>query len=529
MAPVASTPFASCVHIGCLPLEIIEEILIFATAMGSPTAVSAFAQTCRHFYNSVYQPRHNHLWRQMFLTVFDDSRPAMEIVKYGRAAISVSTVSSAESSRVAGKQKEMRDPPSSDDFPWEGHYKRRVWAGNFIARYASDDSTHPSSDDLCSALECLLDVVQTSTPMPSSSFDNLPPPTHTHPLFPPLSVASTSRPKLFPKSRNITWLSSVLSAGFPLALTSRLSLFTDDGGFRLPAEPRAEDQLFYRLLSYTGLLQPISGCSTCVPNTLLSAALEVPQNAAEAETGDESDDSSYSPESDARSQSESHSDSEGASSDEDESSASAAELEEEALAEENEFRGGSDGARRLARIRVYDMRYLQSDRLYGPFIVAPPRPSSSAGSSGRSSHGSPTTHSARRDLASAGTSAEIDDALDEDDAIDSDYVDSDAESVGSGSGSVSGAGQPRIARSRILFDWTWLSAARQIVEGNLRDLLLGRHQNVLRALLNLEGLRPCSAPGFRDGMRGGADGMQAAKEGEGWDWAGVEGQWRCVG
>ena len=59
----------------------------------------------------------------MFLTVFDDSRPAMEIVKYGRAAISVSTVSSAESSRVAGKQKEMRDT-----FRPLGNYLLRVLA-----------------------------------------------------------------------------------------------------------------------------------------------------------------------------------------------------------------------------------------------------------------------------------------------------------------------------------------------------------------------------------------------------------------
>jgi len=75
------------------------------------------------------------------------------------------------------------------------------------------------------------------------------------------------------------------------------------------------------------------------------------------------------------------------------------------------------------------------------------------------------------------------------------------------------------------FDWAWIAAARQVIEFNLRDLLRrDRHQAVLRAFLSLEGLRSCSAPGF---LPADVDG-RTFKEGEGWDWAGVEGQWRCV-
>jgi hypothetical protein len=85
------------------------------------------------------------------------------------------------------------------------------------------------------------------------------------------------------------------------------------------------------------------------------------------------------------------------------------------------------------------------------------------------------------------------------------------------------------------FDWAWIAAARQVIELNLRDLLRrNRHQGVLRALLSLEGLRPCSAPGFPRSapepvvdLGEGEDG-RTFKDGEGWDWAGVEGQWRCV-
>lgn len=85
------------------------------------------------------------------------------------------------------------------------------------------------------------------------------------------------------------------------------------------------------------------------------------------------------------------------------------------------------------------------------------------------------------------------------------------------------------------FDWAWIAAARQVIELNLRELLRrNRHQGVLRALLSLEGLRSCSAPGFPPSapdptvdLGEGEDG-QTFNDGEGWDWAGVEGQWRCV-
>ncbi len=86
------------------------------------------------------------------------------------------------------------------------------------------------------------------------------------------------------------------------------------------------------------------------------------------------------------------------------------------------------------------------------------------------------------------------------------------------------------------FDWAWIAAARQVIELNLRDLLKrNHHQGVLRALLSLEGLRSCSTPGFPPAApepavvlgEEGEDG-RTFKDGEGWDWAGVEGQWRYV-
>ena len=91
---------------------------------------------------------------------------------------------------------------------------------------------------------------------------------------------------------------------------------------------------------------------------------------------------------------------------------------------------------------------------------------------------------------------------------------------------------PSVSSDQLLrFDWAWISAARQVMELNLRDLLRsGRHQGVLRALLSLEGIRSCSAPGFPASAPEAAagEGGRTFEDGEGWDWAGVAGQWRCV-
>jgi hypothetical protein len=91
---------------------------------------------------------------------------------------------------------------------------------------------------------------------------------------------------------------------------------------------------------------------------------------------------------------------------------------------------------------------------------------------------------------------------------------------------------PSVSNDKLVhFDWAWISAARQVMELNLRDLLRsGRHQGVLRALLSLEGIRSCSAPGFPASAPEAATGEDGRTfgDGEGWDWAGVAGQWRCV-
>jgi len=66
-----------------IPMEIIEYILTLLAADGEPLAIAALATTCRLLYKMVYESSDSHLWREIFLTTFDDPRPARRIA-YGR-------------------------------------------------------------------------------------------------------------------------------------------------------------------------------------------------------------------------------------------------------------------------------------------------------------------------------------------------------------------------------------------------------------------------------------------------------------
>ena len=57
-----------------LPPEIIEQVLISAAAAGFPHAIAAFAQTSKSNHALVYDTKDQHLWREVFLTTFDDPR-----------------------------------------------------------------------------------------------------------------------------------------------------------------------------------------------------------------------------------------------------------------------------------------------------------------------------------------------------------------------------------------------------------------------------------------------------------------------
>ncbi|KAA1476391.1 hypothetical protein DENSPDRAFT_509164 [Dentipellis sp. KUC8613] len=474
-------------HISALPQELLEEILIIATALGFPTTAAAFAQTCRAFHKLVYQPFHNHLWREMFLEVFDDPRPSQAIHRFGCAQ----PAGSSRSASPAGKGKAPAVP--KDEYPWKSAYQSRIWTAIYIRRRTTQplppDVRPSTSADLQKVAETLLSVITTAEPLPSTSFASLPPSSHTHPIFPPLSLASRTQPKLINASLNIAWLTRVLARGFPPALSSKLLFTLADGRPNLAPDPAAhpEDVPFHRLLAQTGLA--VAHAVPAAPHFSLEGAplvVPVPEPAPPAH-------------------------------------APRAPADAPAL--------DYASARRLARIRTYNVAYLHRQRFFGPFL--PADPADDAEDEDRDEDAaSPVPDADALLLSSADAGADDDFILDSDDLLDaspSSSFSSSTSSPSSSQGSLDDGAPPlyslRVPGARLRFDWTWLSAARQVVERNLHDLLLARHPTVLRALLSLEGLRACSAPG----LPAGDEARDAFAPGEGWDWAGVEGQWRrCV-
>ncbi|KAI0067418.1 hypothetical protein BV25DRAFT_1912053 [Artomyces pyxidatus] len=531
-------------NIRSLPPEVVEEILILATALGFPTTVSTLAQASRSFHHLVYHQFHKHLWREMFLNLFDDPRPVRDILSYGcrYGTDTVILAAPTDLPEPKGKKKQVFRP--ADEFPWEDEYKRRIWTANFIRRHTDPDSQvehRPTADELYRVVQTLLRVITTSAPLPSASLAGIPPPSHPHPVFSPLSVATHTQPKLITRSQNILWLSSVLSRGYPKELMNRLSALSEDGHVDVPKTAETYDGLLAKLIAQTGLMEPISSThGTSKHHTLIAAPLELPEHGGallQTELDEDDDASLY----EAGSSENSDSSDSGDSSTSSDHAQEGAAAEDDPETDEDDLisEGSSEqhGIRRLARIRVYNMYYLNRQRNFGPYLpISPAR---------TSSYPHPRTQHSTSFFADEESTTEpaipegniylssLDDGDDPDNPLDPDFVDDGASHLHSPEH------EREVPPELLRFDWAWISAARQVVELNLRDLLMGRHHNVLRALMSLEGLRPCSAPGFAEDMMRSGDyeedtarrdtGVQCHGKVEGWDWAGVEGQWRrCV-
>ncbi|KAI0247379.1 hypothetical protein BJV78DRAFT_1246456 [Lactifluus subvellereus] len=586
-----------------LPPELIEEIIIISTLLGDTYAAATLAQTCRYFRALVYHQFHKHLWREIFLVVFDNPRPAHEVRTHGRAPrLHLDTGSKGKGHGKSNAR------PSVDDFPWEDEYKRRIWTKSFILRRTRPPTDSPASHDtsielpstdteLYTVLQTLLRVISTAAPLPYDALACMeshchPNPPHPHPIFAPLFVAAHARPTIVLGSRNTTWLAHVLAHGLPRALMARLTVFNKNGKVDVQKCSVKWDGLLAKLVAQIGLMTPITSNSTAcpveqpphtvvvIPHTTMavdyddSAAGGVANTTAREEVGVE--DGNERATRDFRNRVPGDHDLSSGDDDSDfepnDESASESDEESESDIDGDELLGTTatpattpnDDVRRLARIRVYNMAYLHRYRAYGPFLpFDKPRAPSSPSASKPDPHVDPSTEAgedADEDEAAWSSSTSVPPvspipraSADLVDSIihmwhseDDEREESTEDEVGPASpggpsapaAASSSASRARrthardIARKRLRFDWAWIAAARLVIELNLRDLLMARHQGVLRALLSLEGLRSCSAPGSPPcappEAEGEGKGGRVFKDGEGWDWAGVEGQWRCV-
>ena len=355
------------VSLSSLPPELIEEIIILSTLLGDTLAPSTLAQTCRPFRSLVYHQQHSHLWREMFLILFDDPRPACNVHTHGSAL--QTQLNFCDKSK--GKRKDCH---ANHGFPWEEEYKLRIWTESFILRRTQPPlsgphgtlSDLPSTDaDLCTALETLLRVVLTAAPLPyhvlaSLTSHSLP---HPHPIFSPALIAAHLQPARYLSSRNTLWLARVFKRGLPRVLMARLSAFDENGQVDIQKKPVKWDGLLAKLVAQVGLMIPINATADFSGQQDEHNDANDSQMAPDSSGNREAHDSSLSG---------------------DDHTGFEPQLESERSGDQvsdndissNEVVGTVmesattllDDVRRLARVRVYNMSYPHPSRLFGPFL-----------------------------------------------------------------------------------------------------------------------------------------------------------------
>ncbi|KAK7457796.1 hypothetical protein VKT23_010136 [Stygiomarasmius scandens] len=535
-----------------LPAEIVEQIIVYSASCGSYSSVSAVSQTCSSLRNVLYSAADTTLWRAIFLTTFDDPR-AKERVKF---------------SPLPGS--------SEGPFSWRKEYQQRIQAKIKLMRMSREDIVEPRS--LTQYLQTMSFIVSTSLPQ--------------------LPDAST-------ESNNIQWISDIFSNGFSKALTERLTSLSpsntgddvdqgteDESKFKLMVlhpdwEFSPAGRKFYRTLLWTGFLP-------YVPSSLSDHSIFDEQESpvefttiSNLETGSESRRLEFSYHYHLRSISKTR------------------ELETLARLDPAQQRRL---ARTVAQHRVYNMRYLSKDRHWGPFLPMGLKGNANAGNvddldqgdidqEDSEEHVKGTAKGKNKDGGERGTSLRIlrevldygipldgDEDSSDRDSIDEDYnppSQDDDSSVSASSDfdihsilhsphpddDTPSSSSTHLTCPHLLFpDYVFLSAARIVVETNLRDILtrdLGPSPALFRpwfthasarsstedlfkkiddsSIDNQRGglnlLRMGSAPGFWDG-KGTKEGWLRVCENsvqdsvsdedslvDGWDWAGVEGKW----
>ncbi|PIL32502.1 hypothetical protein GSI_05205 [Ganoderma sinense ZZ0214-1] len=511
-----------------LPPELVENILISTAAGGFPQAIASFAQTCKVHYALIYHTTDNHLWREIFLTTFDDPRASGGGPGWGQC------MSSHSQARL------------EETFDWSGEFKRRVWAAGYI-RWQSDpvakDAVDPVTDleqtlrNTC-AFDTILSVMRSAMPCPPTlvfSFLDCPDAgpnlkintSSSYPTFPPLPQAiGTPNPmdthgRVFGQSlraSNTAWLESVLEKGLPLEITAMFSGDRWAGGLvgQFLSDPELREvQAAAHIIACTGFIpapQPdpsptsptdrehsppvMIGISPARPSGSRASSWSSGSTVQGPPAG------SY-------------------------------------MTLENQLKR----ARRLARMRVYNMRYLARNRHWGPFLPF---------SDGRRAADAVADDdellqpilalfrvTPNSDLAH--THDDGDEEVVERGWLGGEEEEEDEEEEGSvlaESASRDDAPEEVLSSAQLYADWAYLAAVRVVVEANLRESF---QVNDLRGLFSLDGLRRGSAPydwtayrppspvETKDEKGKGRIADDDTAEVEGWDWAGVTGVWkRCI-
>ena len=225
-----------------VPQELVEQIVVHAAADGWPQAVAALAQTCSHFYQLLgIRSNNRHLWHALFLAVFED--PCM----------------------LEGSH------------DWKYRFINRMRAARHLRTWSSfnadpDKYRSEQQDSLLESLRTLVAAITTENSAMSSNFSAISdvldldnallfgaPLSDTRLAYPLVIIlhalethrktrgtppSSTSQetwgPRLLESIRSSTsaWAERVLRQGYPTGLVDRLRLF-DPWIYRRPRRRRA--------------------------------------------------------------------------------------------------------------------------------------------------------------------------------------------------------------------------------------------------------------------------------------------------
>lgn len=522
-----------------LPSELLEHVVV-ALAIIHPTSIAELSKTCQKLHSLIYNPDDSHLWREILLTTFDDPRAAIH-----------------QSELLRGVK---------NSFDWCKEFQNRIHiAGLSARRFCSKSGTHgwDVSQSTEIILRTLLSTIETTHPIAvgagvsyhsesysstsSTSFID-------YPTWPPLFIVLSQFDRGIngdgytmhdlPNSHgygtlNTSWLDEILRYGLSATLTSKLvdnpSVLglskTETLVVGQERDKLAEDQLLFKLISLTGFIPIKRPQLESTPEThvtghtpdLISADTEVAhQDVSPFATGDVLLTTSLTP-------------------------------PNQSQDIEKQYASSRLKARRV----VYNMRYLKSDRYWGPFMrpnsqgyTRPPE-SSSRGllrtdddDTGLGSPNNDDEEVREFDSLSVEVDTDTDSDVDESAVIDDVVFDL----FGGHAGPSESAPKQLPAPENLIPDWNWIASARIVVENNLHELfqrspteeasnteMLNR-QLLLRlgkALKKTAGLRMGGAPGYwanasaETVVDGGRRGKKSSKgELDGWDWAGVEGVWR---
>lgn len=516
-----------------LPAELLESIIISSSHVDGPSAIVSLSNAKSTFYELIYKSPDSHLWREIFLAQFDDPRKLGSLV-----GVEVSV-------------------------DWARGYKQRIKARNHIKAHLDDPLSVPNNFDL-EIFSALSPMVLAAPSIPSSSIDTFT--TISEPIcpWPPLS-----REAVISSSLNSNWLDDVLSHGYPADAVSRFLLFQpklDEGTNSQDGEmwdQSSTGQAFHHIFLHFGF--------KCAPNFKFWRMQGLPEEDLMEKITRRRTRAATAVEDETQSK------------DKGKGKAKARDIEEITLNDVTQMKM----ARNAAKLRVYNMKYPDPQRCWGPFM---PMPSLEPRKSSNDSTLLPIFRNASLQILAFGSligygedgTLEFNARLDEDDEDDPNDVDYEEREDDNDEDenddpnrppphlplflldqALAGGDPDEERHPTFIFppfphevkpDWSFLASARVLVEANVRDRAHVVHSDpedkeefleAMEALKNLDHLRMGGAPGFEwdkwrrlNGEAEEAGEMDLTvddkgKEGsedevDGWDWAGVTGEWRRI-